>query len=94
MTKEMLCTAKKSLSLRRCRCCGKPLSGRQLEFCSFGAGSCKESFWKQARDLGADQLLNKPVRVARQETVDLDAMTPEQRLKELTRAAKKYGVLS
>ena len=52
-----LCTDNKATNGRYCRRCGKPLSGRQKDFCGFGPGSCHTLFYSEARKIGSRRVI-------------------------------------
>ena len=84
-------TADKRPNGSYCRRCKKPLSGRQKEFCGYGPGSCHALWYSEARNIGEKVLLKEVAVVSKQAPVmiDLDSLTPPQRLEILVRTARR-----
>lgn len=82
-----LCTANKALNGRRCRRCGKPLSGRQKDFCGFGPSSCHTLFYSEARKIGSRRVVPEDHR--RDRLLFGKHITHGERLNALIQAAKR-----
>lgn len=84
-------TANKAANGRHCRRCGKPLSGRQKDFCGFGSGSCHRLYYSEARKIGASKMVPEDKR--RDLILFGRDTTVGDRLLALTRAAKHIFAL-
>lgn len=82
-----LCTDNKALNGRHCRRCGKPLTGRQKDFCGFGPGSCHTLYYSEARKTGSKRMV--PENHRRDQLLFGKHMSCEDRLSALVQAAKK-----
>jgi hypothetical protein len=86
VTRE-LCTDNKRLNGGHCRRCGKPLSGRQRDFCGFGPGSCHTLYHSEARKVGSMRMV--PENQRRDRLLFGKHMTCGDRLNALIQAAKR-----
>ncbi len=82
-----LCTDNKPPNGRHCKRCGKPLSGKQRDFCGFGPGSCHNLYYSEARKMGSKRMI--PENIRRDRLLFGKHMTCGDRLSELVQAAKR-----
>lgn len=82
-----LCTDIKAINGRHCRRCGKPLSGRQKDFCGFGPGSCHNLYYSEARRSGCKRMM--PENPRRDRLLFGKHMVCGDRLDALVQAAKR-----